>query len=301
MPPKLHDNEFAIDAGLVQRLVSEQFPEWSELPLRPLNASGSSNLLYRLGNEYLIRLPRQPGGGQTIKKEHHWQTALSEHLSIMVPRIVALGAPTDRFNESWSIQQWLPGDRIVAGSVNDAVVVEQLAAVIHELRAMPLPDVVSHELRPYRGRSLKHYDKPFRKNFDECLSIDGLDLDLKKVLRIWEEGLQQPEAISETWFHSDLVAENLLTDGAGQLSAVLDFGGLGIGDPAIDLHGAWEILTPDARQRFRNLMNVSDAEWQRARAWALAVPLMTFTYYWNTMPGRISDRMVMIQSVLEED
>ena len=64
MAEKLHDNEIPIDDLLVQQLVSDQFPDWSDLPLKQLGASGSSNLLYKLGTDTLVRLPRQPGGGK---------------------------------------------------------------------------------------------------------------------------------------------------------------------------------------------------------------------------------------------
>ena len=85
-----------------------------------------------------------------------------------------------------------------------------------------------------------------------------------------------------------------------QLTSVLDFGALGIGDPTIDLHGAWELFDPATRDLFRKKIGASDAEWARGRAWALAVSLMTFPYYWHTMPNRIRDRLAMARAVLAE-
>ena len=297
----VHANEIPIDDLLVKRLVAEQFPEWAGLPLEPPGQSGSSNRLYRLGTDYLVRLPRQPGGGDTIVKEHQWQRVLQDHLDIRIPEIIALGQPSLIFPETWSVQRWIPGTRLNAGSPANAALTQDLARAIRQLRAIPLPDVVRETLRPYRGQSLKQHDRQFHRNVDGCRNIDGLDLDLDRILTIWEHALDQPDAVGNTWFHSDLVAENLLVDEAGRLTAILDFGGLGIGDPAIDLHGAWEIFTRVDRKAFRDAVGVSEAEWLRARAWALAVPLMTFTYYWRSMPGRIHDRMTMIQAVLEED
>lgn len=126
-------------------------------------------------------------------------------------------------------------------------------------------------------------------------------LDLDAVLSEWERALNLPAASddAENWFHGDLVAENLLMSN-GELTAVLDFGGLGVGDPAIDLIGAWELLDSPAREVFRAAVGVSDADWLRGRAWALAVAIMTFPYYWNSMPIRIKGRLVMAQSVLDD-
>ncbi len=87
----------------------------------------------------------------------------------------------------------------------------------------------------------------------------------------------------------------------GQLTGLLDFGGLGIGDPTVDLHGAWELFEPDARAAFRSRLDVDDATWLRAKAWALAIALMTFSYYWQTMPGRIESRLVMARAVLADE
>ncbi|MBO6702487.1 MAG: aminoglycoside phosphotransferase family protein [Pseudomonadales bacterium] len=295
----LHDNEIPVDGLLVQRLVAAQFPNWSGLPLKQLEASGSSNLLFRLGENYLVRLPRQPGGGRTIVKESTWLPSLKDQLDIRIPEIVALGEPTDQFPETWSIQRWIPGYRVEAGNRN-AELAKTLAASINQLRSIPLPRDIDKSLRPYRGRSLQTQNAAFQHNLEACRTIKGLDIDLDAVLQIWNDALLQPEAEYQHWFHSDLVAENLLIDDNGKLAAILDFGGLGIGDPAIDLHGAWEIFSSDARHQFRDLMNVSEAEWQRGKAWALAVPLMTFSYYWHTMPGRVADRMKMLRAVLEE-
>ena len=145
-------------------------------------------------------------------------------------------------------------------------------------------------------------DKETRKNIRRCGSIDGLDIDLNAVLSVWLESLELPrtlEVSADRWFHSDLVAENLLlTD--NRLTAVLDFGGLAVGDPTIDLHGAWEVLDPSAREVFRTRLGVDDAEWLRGRAWAMAIALGALAYYWKKMPQRAQDRLAMLRSVLAD-
>lgn len=103
----------------------------------------------------------------------------------------------------------------------------------------------------------------------------------------------------DRWYHSDLVEENLLLTN-GRLTGVLDFGGLCVGDPTIDLHGAWELFDPPAREMFRSRLEVDDAEWLRGRAWALAIALGAFAYYWTKMPGRMTDRLAMAESVLAD-
>ena len=47
-------------------------------------------------------------------------------------------------------------------------------------------------------------------------------------------------------------------------------------------------------------LEVGEADWLRGRAWALAIALGCFTYYWEKMPGRRRDRLAMAQSVLAD-
>jgi aminoglycoside phosphotransferase (APT) family kinase protein len=110
-------------------------------------------------------------------------------------------------------------------------------------------------------------------------------------------GIAQAEATG--WYHGDLLAENLLVRD-GRLAAVLDFGGLSVGDPTVDLVVAWELLDPGARATFRDAVDVDDATWLRGRAWALALAVMTFPYYWTSMPARCADRLSLARAVLAD-
>lgn len=310
MKDGLHENEIAIDDNLVRRLVDEQFPAYADLSLNKLDVSGSTNVQFRLGDQLLVRLPRQPGGGGTIEKERRWLPAMGELLPVAVPEIIAVGEADFRYAEQWSIVRWLDGNLARACQQQDNShfarldLASDLADIVHRLRAAAVPEIATADrhLRQYRGASLAAYDDVTRRNIEKCKAIKELELDMDAALSVWEDALDLPgahEVAPDRWYHGDLVAENLLLN-KGRLSGVLDFGGLGIGDPTIDLHGAWELFDPQAREYFRTRLNVDEAEWLRGRAWALAIALSTFTYYWTTMPGRIRDRMAMAKAVLDE-
>ncbi len=312
---KLHRNELAIDIELVRNLVGRDFPEYAILPVVPLRATGSTNVQYRLGDEFLVRLPRQPGQGAVIEKELKWTRAIGKELPVDVPEIIGIGNPGFDYPEQWSIVRWIEGEHpgLYSGGGDKSSemepLAEDLAAVVRALRALPIPEGVSEDkslhssLHSYRGDPLVAYDNQMHRAIEACRKIEGLDLDLDAALRVWEEALDLPGADGTgeiAWYHGDLVRENLLLAN-GRLVAVLDFGGLSVGDPTVDLSGAWEMLDPSARQLFRERMGVDDAEWLRARAWGMAIACMTFAYYWNTMPGRIADRLALGRSVLEDD
>jgi aminoglycoside phosphotransferase (APT) family kinase protein len=310
MDSNLHDNEIPIDLGLVRRLVDSEFPHYAGLPLSRLDASGSTNALFRLGDDLLVRLPRQPGGGAGIDKEQRWLPQLSRHLPVAVPKTVALGEPAFGYSERWSIVGWIAGELPKACAPDDPPEPERsslaadLADVILVLRGLEVPEAALTDplLRWYRGRPLAEFDKQMRRAIQHCRSIVDLDLDLDAALTVWTEALEVPGAYEvgpDRWFHSDLVAENLLLSD-GRLTALLDFGGLAVGDPTIDLHGAWEVLDPPARAVFRSRLGVDDAEWLRGRAWALGIALGALAYYWDKMPGRRRDRLAMARSVLAD-
>lgn len=297
----LHDDELPIDLALVRRLV-DGLPEYAGRPLVPLATSGSTNTLVRLGDDLLVRLPRQPGGSVTIDKEHRWLPVLAPALPTDVPEIVAVCEPTGGYPERWSVVRWTDGATPAAGTGGEALG-RELAAVVVALRDAPVPAEARTDpaLRWYRGGPLAALDEDTRANLEACAAIRGLDLDLAAARRVWDEAPRLPApSRSEHWLHGDLFAENLLVD-QGHLAAVLDFGGLAVGDPTVDLAGAWEVLDADGRAAFRAAVDdLDDATWLRGRAWALAIALLTFPYYWDTMPDRCADRLVAANAVLAD-
>ena len=303
---QLHANELKISHSQVRQLIDAQFPEYQHLAVAPLGSSGSSNVLYRLGDELLIRLPRQPGGGVSLHKEQKWTALVGKQLPVTVPTVVALGEPGFGYPEPWAVVSWLPGEHPntpeKSGPPGSGSVATQLAELLIAFRQLPVSEEATADptlTGQYRGKRLTDYDQQMRLNVNACRTIKGLQLDLDSVLEQWEQALALPEtdAVEPSWFHGDLVAENLLMNN-GAITALLDFGGLGIGDPAVDLHGAWELLDTTGRAELRTLMEVEEAQWQRGRAWALAIAVMTLPYYWHTMPGRVTHRLVMARAAL---
>jgi len=304
----LHDNEIPIQTSLVRKLVSAQFPHYADLPLSRLSESGSSNVLFRLGDDLLVRLPRQPGGGSDIAKEQRWIPEVTRHLQVAVPEIVAIGEPAYSYTERWSIVRWLDGEIPNVYEPGESPVIQRskiaadLADAILALRSIAVSKAAATDpsLRWYRGSCLKDFDAQFRIYIAQCRLIKDMDLDLDDALAVWQSALTVPGAAAaapDCWYHGDLVAENLLVVD-GRLSSILDFGGLAIGDPTIDLHGAWELFDAPAREVFRTQLKATEAEWLLGRAWALATSLGCLHYYWDTMPRRRRHRLAMVKSVL---
>ncbi|MBP1992234.1 aminoglycoside phosphotransferase (APT) family kinase protein [Paenibacillus eucommiae] len=123
-------------------------------------------------------------------------------------------------------------------------------------------------------------DAPVRNAIAALSSL----FDTEMLTAAWEATLQAPVwQGTAVWLHGDLHPGNLLVN-QGQLSAVIDFGTLGIGDPACDLMVAWTLLSAESRNLFRSALTVDDATWARGRGWALSFGLIAFAYYLDTNP-----------------
>lgn len=309
MAQELHSDEIPIDAELVRALVRRAMPDHAEAPVRRLPSGGSTNALFRLGDDLLVRLPRQPGGSATIAKEGAWLPILGPQLPVSVPDIVDTFEPDDDYPERWSVVRWIEGEHpqvVTPETPADPTrqnLATDLAAVLCSLEHAEVPKdaVSSPDLHWYRGDPLATMDETTRGNIERCRSLPDFGFDLDAAARVWDEAMKLPGAAERTtprWYHGDLAAENLLLR-HGALAGVLDFGCLSVGDPTVDLAVAWEILDAPSRELFRRQLGVGDATWLRGRAWALSIALMIW-YYWTTMPGRRASRMAVGRNVLAD-
>ena len=249
------------------------------------------------------------GGSASISKEATWLPVLGPLLPVSVPEVVAVFEPDHAYPERWSVVRWIDGahpevvDPDTSIDPRREILANDLATVLDALRQAEVPTgaVNNPHLHSYRGEPLATMDEATRENIERCRSLKDFDLDLGAAEQIWAESMKLPGAADRTtprWYHGDLAAENLLVrDGA--LAAVLDFGGLSVGDPTVDLVVAWEVLDPPARDLFRRQVGVDDATWLRGRAWALSITLMIW-YYWTTMPERRARCMAVGRNVLAD-
>ena len=298
---RLHADEHAIDTALVRRLVDTQFPAYRALPLRPLPAPGSSNRLFKLGDELLVRLPRQPGGGDTIAREHRWLPHIRRHLPVAAPEPVALGDADEGYAEQWGITRWIEGDPATTEHTG-SMFAEQLAETVRALRNAPVPDAALNDphLAVYRGQPLAAFNADFERSLRRCQQLEGFDEDLEAAADVWQRALQVKRPALQRWLHGDIVAENVLVRG-DHLAAVLDFGMLGVGDPAAELHGVWELLDAAQRETFRARVDADDDTWLVGRAWAVGIALSALSYYWHTLPERRTHHLQMLRAATSPD
>ncbi|WP_345562278.1 aminoglycoside phosphotransferase family protein [Nonomuraea rosea] len=272
-----------ITAALVRRLVETQFPRWAALPLEPVDPAGSDHVIYRLGAELSVRLPRHADAVGQAEKESEWLPRLAPHLPLAVPVPVAVGEPGFGYPWRWAVSRWLAGEvatvEALAGSSAAAV---ELAAFLTALQRFAPEDMRAAKGRAdLTGRPLAGRDRATRA----AIAATGGVFDATAMTELWDAALSAPGwDRPPVWFHGDFHTGNLLTAG-GRLSAVIDFGELGIGDPACDLIIAFTLMSATGRAAFRAALGVDDATWTRGRGWALATGLNAYTSYAAVSPG----------------
>jgi len=255
-----------IDAPLVRRLIAGQFPHWAHLPVTPVAADGWDNRTFRLGERMSVRLPSAARYAAQVEKEHAWLPRLAPELPLPIPLPLALGEPAQGYPWRWSARGWLYGEMASGARIDDpasfATALARFLGALQRIDATGGPPAGAHNF--HRGGPLSTYDAQTR----QAIATLGARIDAAAVIRIWEEALATRWQGRPVWVHGDVSAGNLLVED-GALSAVIDFGCCGVGDPACDLAIAWTLFQGESRAAFRASLALDDATWARGRAWTL--------------------------------
>ncbi len=286
-----------IDAALVRRLISAQFPRWADLPVDPVEVGGWDNRTFRLGARMTVRLPSAAQYAPQVEKEHRWLPKLAPLLPLAVPVPLAKGVPTEGYPYPWSVYRWLKGETATLGRIADLrLFAISLAEFLNALRRMDPaggPSPGWHNF--FRGGPLTVYDAETRQ---AIAALDGR-VDTEAALAAWEAALGAEWVGHPVWFHGDVAFGNLLVRN-GRLSAVIDFGTSGVGDPACDLAIAWTLFRGESRGAFRATLGPDDATWARGRGWTLWKGLITLAEHIDTNPVMAEEARRVIDEVLAD-
>ena len=295
---KMHENEVDISIPMVRRLLASQFPQWADLPLEPVPSAGTDNALFRLGADMAVRMPRIDWAITQAEKEYRWLPQLAPHLPLPIPLPLAQGQPGEGYPWHWSITQWLPGETAAHARLADPLrAARDLAGFVkalHSIDATGGPEPGANNSG--RGAPLARRDAATRRALAELRG----KLDTEAAAAAWQLSLDAPVwQGAPVWIHGDLQSGNLVTVD-GRLSAVIDFGCLGVGDPAVDMIIAWNFFDRAAREAYRAALGVDDATWLRGRGWALSTSLIALPYYEHTNPYLTGIARYAIAEILAE-
>ncbi|APG84993.1 aminoglycoside phosphotransferase family protein [Sinorhizobium americanum] len=256
----------AIDSSLVRRLIAAQFPQWTDLPVRPVRHGGWDNRTFHLGDDLSVRLPSAASYALQVEKEQRWLPRLAPHLPLPIPEPVAMGRPDEGYPWSWSVYRWRHGEIATHAPIGDlpafAATLGEFLAALQRIDADGGPSPGQHNF--FRGGALTVYDHEARWALE---ALAG-KIDTDTARSVWEAALVASWTAKPVWFHGDVSSGNLLVEG-GRLAAVIDFGTSGVGDPACDLSIAWTMFSGESRAAFRAALPLDRGTWARGRGWTL--------------------------------
>lgn len=279
----MHPDQLVVTESTVGGLVADQFPQWRGLPVRALSTSGTVNALFRLGDHLAVRFPLRSADIEVTRRQLEVEAEAARELlgrtRFATPEPVGIGRPGRGYPLPWSVQTWLPGMTAADHDLGESVpFARDLASFVRDVRSI---DTRGHTFaRDGRGGDLRAHDAWM----EECFAKSGQLLDVPRLRRLWAGLRELPRASPDVMTHGDLTPGNVLV-ADGRLRGVIDVGGLGPADPALDLVAAWHLLEAGPRRVLRDELGCDDLEWARGQAWAFEQAMGVVWYYEHSNPA----------------
>jgi hypothetical protein len=116
---EIDNDSVDIDVSLVRELVGTQFPQWADLPIKPVASGGWDNRTFHLGEHMTVRLPSAAAYAQQVEKEQRWLPRLAPLLPLPIPVPLAMGRPAEGYPWPWSIYRWIEGENAAIERIAD--------------------------------------------------------------------------------------------------------------------------------------------------------------------------------------
>ena len=254
--------EIEITPNLIRELLQSQHPDLADLPLSYMS-EGWDNIMFRLGDEMTIRLPRREKAAHLLKNEQDWLPILTKDFPIPTPIPIRNGKPDKNYPWHWSVLPWLKGETANRQQPGDDQVEEFIECLkkLHQIAPNNAP------ANPYRGVPLI---EGAEKIEDRLVSLKSrTNFITKEIEKIWQEAIDAPYAKNRCWIHGDLHTRNILVH-EGKLSGIIDWGDMTSGDVANDLVPIWMLWkNPATRQRALDAYEVTPEILARAKGWVI--------------------------------
>ena len=260
--PKEPQAEVKIDPRLIQQLLTIQCPQFSDLAITFLDA-GWDNENYRLGEDYIIRMPRRQLGVKLLRNEINWLPRIQKQLPIPIPAPIFVGKAAPIYPWPWTIVPWVAGKTANLNLPNAAAAIKlaQFLKVLHQKNPVNAPK------NDHRGISLKY-------KLDNILDRMGrlktkTDFITPTIEKLLDRAISTPFPTEKYLLHGDLHPRNIIVQ-EGKIVSIIDWGDITDGDIATDLAIFWMLFpNPTVRQQGLAEYGVSEDLINRAIGWAI--------------------------------
>jgi aminoglycoside phosphotransferase (APT) family kinase protein len=273
----VHDDQLTITEAQARSLIADQFPQFRDQEIRGLETAGTVNAIFRIGERYAARFPLRITNPadclRNLEQETEASREFHECCRFPSPAPVGIGQQGAGFPMPWLVQTWIDGEVATPDGLSTSPdFARDLAHLIGALRKVELKGRTFSG--PGRGGKLTDHDDWMEVCFTKSENL----LDVIRLRRMWRRFRELPPSRADAMSHKDLIPTNLLVQD-GRLIGVLDTGGFGPADRALDLVAGWHLMNRDARTIFREALEVDDVEWQRGAAWAFQQAIGLVWYY----------------------
>lgn len=279
----MHHGEIQISVPTVQRLIREQFPEWSGETVEPLPGAGTENAIFRIGATRAARFRRRASSATDLVAELErealsmWE--LAELSPAPAPMPIATGRPSREYPFPWSIHSWVPGDVATPRSSADSCgLAQEVAGLVQAFRSAPLKG------RGFEGTGRGGELTDSDTWMETCFFESSTALDVPRLRTLWAGFRRLPREQPDAMTHGDLIPANILLRG-DRLVGILDTGGFSAADPSLDLIVGWHLFDAEARYAFREALGIGQLEWHRGAAWAFQQAMGLVWYYEASNPS----------------
>lgn len=256
------DPEISIGPELVSDLLKLQHPDLAALSITSIEA-GWDNAMFRLGDSWMVRLPRRAIAAQLLEHEQYWLPQLAPRLSVAVPTPYRIGYPSPQYPWNWSVVPWIDG--VTADQRDlDTTVAQQVALF---LRSLHQPASANAPYNPFRSVPLQQRAPDVEKRMRRLATTTSFIT--PTIQQIWHDALSVDPNTDKTWIHGDLHPRNILVNN-GAIAGIIDWGDFTAGDVATDLASIWMLFsTPEVRQQALDTYGITPDVLCRAKGWTI--------------------------------
>jgi aminoglycoside phosphotransferase (APT) family kinase protein len=241
--------DFEVTPAAAAQVIGHQFPELRDHDVTLL-ATGWDNNAFAVGSRWLFRFPRREVALPGVRREIALLPLLASRLPLPIPDPCFIGQPSPAYPWPFFGARLLPGSELADSDLSSGEVLRTAASLGRFLRELHdpglVPDVRHADLpidpmgradpRLRASRARQALDRLARHGSWEpdAVVLELLDLASAAPARPPADG-----AAELVVSHGDLHIRHVLVSRAGQVSGVIDWGDLSLGDPAVDLSIAY--------------------------------------------------------------
>lgn len=250
---------------------------YENLEIKEVDFQGHDNRTYRLGENFSIRIPSHIKYNQQILKMYELLPFISSNLNVKIPNILFIGEKSELVPYKYCICEWITGKDLkennLYGLSNEEkkIFIENLTAFMKLLYSIKIDinnpiieKYISNTDNFYRGNHISIYKNEFLIYLEKYKDY----IDVNNVKKLFHRGLDSKWEKHVVFVHGDLMAGNILVEN-NRLKAIIDWGSIGIGDPACDLIISWLYFNKEERDYFKLKLDIDQNTWNRGISWAL--------------------------------